>query len=72
VAVLAADGALVRHLAAGMLGPNAPAPFKKDSLAQEILWDGKDDLGVPTRTTPGESKGPSKISLPPAWTIVTS
>jgi len=45
VAVLDAKGRVVRHLAAGVLGPNAPAPFKKDSLAQEILWDGKDDLG---------------------------
>lgn len=46
VAVLAADGTVVRHLAAGLLGKNAPEPFRKDSLAQEIVWDGKDDAGL--------------------------
>jgi len=45
VAVLDARGKVVRHLAAGLLGPNAPAPFRKDALAQTINWDGKDDLG---------------------------
>jgi len=47
VAVLAADGSVVRHLASGLLGANAPAPFKKDSLRQELLWDGKDDFDKP-------------------------
>jgi hypothetical protein len=47
VAVVDAKGAVVRHLAAGLLGKNAPEPFKKDSLAQEILWDRKDDAGKP-------------------------
>jgi len=47
VAVLDARGKVVRHLAAGVLGRNAPAPLKKDSLAQSLLWDGKDDLGRP-------------------------
>ncbi|HOX05221.1 MAG TPA: hypothetical protein PK280_02375 [Planctomycetota bacterium] len=45
VAVLDAKGAVVRHLAAGLLGKEAPAPFKKDALAQEVVWDGKDDAG---------------------------
>jgi sugar lactone lactonase YvrE len=45
VAVLDAKGATVRHLAAGALGKDAPAPFKKDALAQEVAWDGKDDTG---------------------------
>jgi hypothetical protein len=45
VAVLRADGEVVRHLAAGLLGPNAPAPFQKDRLKQEIAWDGRDDAG---------------------------
>ena len=36
---------IVRHLASGVLGPSAPVPFKKDSLAQTLVWDGKDDLG---------------------------
>ncbi|MCK6472890.1 MAG: hypothetical protein L6R28_14195 [Planctomycetes bacterium] len=45
VAIENADGKIVRHLASGVLGSNAPAPFAKDSLAQKIVWDGKDDLG---------------------------
>ncbi len=37
-------GIVVRHLASGVLGPNAPKPFQKNSLSQTIYWDGKDDL----------------------------
>lgn len=40
-----AGGQVVRHLVAGVLGKNAPAPLKADSLAQSLVWDGKDDLG---------------------------
>jgi sugar lactone lactonase YvrE len=47
VAILDAKGAVVRHLAAGLLGKNAPEPFKKDSLSQEIAWDRRDDDGKP-------------------------
>ena len=54
VAVLDAKGQVVRHLAAGLLGENAPAPFKKNSLSQEIVWDGKDDLGKPAVGGPEE------------------
>jgi NHL repeat len=36
---------VVRHLASGVLGKNAPAPFKQNSLQQAIEWDGKDDRG---------------------------
>jgi len=50
--VLDAKGAPVRHLAAGMLGANAPAPLKADSLAQGIAWDGTDDLGEPAKGGP--------------------
>jgi DNA-binding beta-propeller fold protein YncE len=45
VAVLDKDGRVVRHLVAGMLGPNAPAPLAKDALTQSLTWDGKDDRG---------------------------
>ncbi len=45
VAVLDAAGKVVRHLAAGLVGKDAPAPFKKNSLKQEIIWDGKGDYG---------------------------
>ena len=38
---------MVRHLAAGLLGPNAPEPFRKNALDQELVWDGRDDTGKP-------------------------
>jgi sugar lactone lactonase YvrE len=38
---------IVRHLASGVLGKNAPWPFKQGSLEQTIEWDGKDDFGKP-------------------------
>ena len=40
-------GEVVRHLAAGLLGSNAPDPLKKDSLKQTLTWDRKDDWGKP-------------------------
>ena len=43
-----AGGKIVRHLAAGVLGKNAPEPFKANSLDQSIVWDGKDDDGRDT------------------------
>ncbi len=45
VAVEDGEGRIVRHLASGVLGPRAPAPFQKDSLKQTLVWDGKDDQG---------------------------
>jgi hypothetical protein len=39
------DGTILRHLASGCLGPNAPEPFRKGSLEQTVVWDGKDELG---------------------------
>jgi sugar lactone lactonase YvrE len=47
VAVEDAQGKIVRHLAAGVLGKNAPAPLKPNSLAQSLVWDGKDNDGRP-------------------------
>lgn len=43
MAVENAEGRIVRHLACGVLCPNAPEPFQKDSLEQAVVWDGKDD-----------------------------
>lgn len=43
VAIEDPKGEIVRHLACGVLGDNAPAPFQKGSLRQVIVWDGKDD-----------------------------
>jgi DNA-binding beta-propeller fold protein YncE len=45
VAVEGPDGRIVRHIGYGVLGANAPAPFKKDSLEQTLAWDGKDEFG---------------------------
>ncbi len=46
VGMIDGKGTLVRHLASGVLGTNAPAPFQKNSKDQKIYWNGKDDLGV--------------------------
>ena len=43
IAIENTRGKIVRHLASGVLGTNAPAPFQMDSKKQQILWDGKDD-----------------------------
>ncbi len=52
VGILDARGKVVRHLAAGVLGKNAPEPLKKGSLAQEFVWDGNDDAGRPAKAGP--------------------
>lgn len=54
VTVLDEKGEAVRHLAGGMLGKNAPAPFTAGSLEQKVEWDFKDDFGKPVGT--GEYK----------------
>ncbi|MCX7590699.1 MAG: hypothetical protein N2255_03630, partial [Kiritimatiellae bacterium] len=46
VTVLDRAGRVVRHLAAGMLGKNAPDPLQKGTLKQDLVWDGKDDAGT--------------------------
>jgi len=43
VAVLDKDGKIVRHLASGVLGVNAPHPFQQNSLSQKLEWDGLTD-----------------------------
>lgn len=45
VAIEDAGGKILRHVASGVLGKNAPEPFQKDSLKQTLVWDGKDELG---------------------------
>lgn len=37
------DSSVVRHLAAGCLGANPPAPLIANSLSQSLVWDGLDD-----------------------------
>ncbi|MBL8027240.1 MAG: T9SS type A sorting domain-containing protein [Fibrobacteres bacterium] len=39
------DSSIVRNLAAGLLGANAPAPLQRNTLHQQLVWDGKDNLG---------------------------
>ena len=48
VAVFIEDGKgkTVRHLVAGVLGENPPAPLQADSLAQMVEWDGKFDKSI--------------------------
>jgi DNA-binding beta-propeller fold protein YncE len=58
VAVLSADGKVVCHLAAGMLGGKNPPPEPlKAGLVQALEWDGKDDFGKPA------AGGPFKIRV---------
>jgi len=48
VAIVDAQGRVVRHLAAGALGGKAAPPEPlKPGLAQELTWDGTDDAGKP-------------------------
>ena len=42
-----AKGKTVRHLAAGLLGKEAPPPLIRDKNIQSLLWDGRDDAGSP-------------------------
>lgn len=52
VSILNAQGRVVRHLAAGLLGKNAPAPLTAGSLQQSLRWDGNDDRGRPAQGGP--------------------
>ena len=74
VAVLDTEGNVVRHLAAGLLGNNAPAPLRKDSLAQSLVWDLKDDDGQvlpPGSTKSAWASGSNPSSIESSGTIPT-
>ena len=43
IAIENKEGKIIRHLASGVLGKNAPLPFQKNSKKQAIVWDGKND-----------------------------
>lgn len=64
VRVVDADGATLRNLACGVLGDNAPEPFEKASLRQQIVWDGKDASGKPA---PSGSKIRVAVGLRPRF-----
>jgi hypothetical protein len=57
---------VVRHLASGVLGKNAPEPFQKNSLEQKIYWNGKDDLDTYPKE-PGKLKVRVSLGLSPAF-----
>ncbi|MFC1672351.1 hypothetical protein ACFL01_04380, partial [Planctomycetota bacterium] len=66
VGVVDAKGVVVRHVASGVLGKNAPAPFQKNALKQKIYWNGKDDLGVYVKE-PGTMKVRVMLGLKPEF-----
>jgi len=69
VAVVNADGKVVRHLAAGVLGGKNPPPEPlKGGLAQELTWDGKDDAGKDAGA--GGAAGPFKVRVRAGMTAV--
>ncbi len=45
VHILDSQNRVIRHLACGKLGKNAPAPLQSDTLTQTLQWDMKDDMG---------------------------
>ncbi|PCJ52583.1 MAG: hypothetical protein COA79_23550 [Planctomycetota bacterium] len=45
IAIEDSTGKILRHLASGVLGPNAPKPFQKRTKIQSIPWNGKNDKG---------------------------
>ncbi len=60
-----ARGKTVRHLAAGVLGENAPEPFAKGRLSQTLTWDHTDDFGKPVK--PGRYKVVVSAGLKPRF-----
>ena len=67
VAILDDQGKTIRHLAAGRLGPDAPEPFVRNRLQQELVWDGKDDAGQPMLAGNGSLK--SGTGPPPSFSV---
>ena len=55
----------VRHLAAGLLGTNAPAPFLPGALIQELPWNFRDDYGKPV--PPGKYSLHVGLGLRATW-----
>lgn len=66
VAIEDAEGRMVRHLAYGVLGANAPEPFRKDSLDQKLVWDGRDDAGRKV-DRPGQCRVRVSLGLDPTF-----
>ncbi len=66
VSLIDGKGVVDRHLASGVLGANAPAPFQKNSLKQKIHWNGKNDLGLYVKE-PEKLKVRVQLGLKPAF-----
>lgn len=60
------EGKVVRHLASGVLGPNAPEPLQKNSLRQVLPWNGKDDLDAYVKE-PGKLRVRVMLGLKPVF-----
>ena len=67
VCVEDAKGQVVRHLAAGALGPKAPPPLAAGALEQSLLWDRRDDLGRPVAAEAGPFKARVSLGLRPSF-----
>jgi len=53
VSILDKEGRIVRHLAAGVIGPKVKSPPPLETgLSQTLVWDGKDDDGKPAGRGP--------------------
>src|SRR5262245_6931627 len=52
-----AQGKVIRHLAGGVLGKNAPEPLQSNALAQSLEWDGKDNCGKAAAGGPRDEEG---------------
>jgi hypothetical protein len=64
------NGRVVRHLVAGVLGQNPPAPLAPNSLAQTLVWDGKDDVGGRCRVVGGGAAPPTpNTQNPPPFVV---
>ena len=66
IALETTEGVIIRHLASGVLGNNAPAPFKKDSKKQSIQWDLKNDQGEYVKNL-GEISARVSLGLKPQF-----
>jgi DNA-binding beta-propeller fold protein YncE len=66
VGIVDAKGRVIRHLASGVLGRNAPSPFQKNTLSQKIYWNGKNDFGTYVKE-PGKLKLRVMLGLKPEF-----
>ncbi len=64
VRVVDCEGEVVRTLGCGVLGPNAPEPFQKNSLEQKLTWDGLHADGNPA---PSGSRVQVSVGLEPRF-----